>query len=128
MSDVVTSLLEAEARRDVPAMAELLAEDMVFEMPFGEQVTVVEGRQAMTDLLSRFLGGFYAEFTLRDIEVTAAATSGRYFAEYRSTGRVASNGHAYHQRYAAVLEVSDGKVVLWREYFNPLPLRDALAS
>ncbi|MEZ0074166.1 nuclear transport factor 2 family protein [Planotetraspora sp. GP83] len=53
---------------------------------------------------------------------------GRYFAEYRSTGTVAASGYEYRQAYTAYLEVRDGLVTIWREYFNPLPLREALAS
>lgn len=127
MTDIVTELLRAEARRDIATMAALLADDVVFEMPFAEPPTVIRGREDLQKLLEEFLHGFYADFTLHDITVTPAREPGRYYAEYSSTGRVAAKPHEYRQRYAAVFQVRDGKVTTWREYFNPLPLRDALA-
>ncbi|TYB47855.1 nuclear transport factor 2 family protein [Actinomadura chibensis] len=127
MTDIVTDLLRAEARRDVTSMAALLADDVVFEMPFAEPPSSVHGREALQKLLEEFLHGFYTEFTLHDIEVTPAHENGKYFAEYNSTGKAAAKDHEYRQRYAAVFQVHDGKITTWREYFNPLPLRAALA-
>ncbi|MFI9560226.1 nuclear transport factor 2 family protein [Nonomuraea endophytica] len=128
---VVQALLLAEARRDIPAMTALLADDFVFEMPYADPPAELRGRQAMADTLTAFLApgsGFYAEFTFHDIAVHPLKEPGRFFAEYRSVGTVAGSGHVYRQRYAAYLEVRDGLVTLWREYFNPLTLKQALDS
>jgi uncharacterized protein len=128
---VVRALLLAEARRDIPAMAALLADDVVFEMPFADPPAELRGRQAMVDTLTSFLApgsGFYSEFTFHDIAVYPLKEQGCFFAEYRSAGTVAGTGHAYRQRYAAYLEVHDGLVTIWREYFNPLALKQALDS
>ncbi|GAB3159470.1 hypothetical protein GCM10027290_64420 [Micromonospora sonneratiae] len=131
-ADVVRALLDAESRRDIAAMTELVAPDLVFDTPYappGVPATLT-GRDAFGDTLRRFIGvdgGFYRTFELDDIVVHPTAEPGLVFAEYASTGVVAATGHTYTNRYVALFRLVDGKVQLFREYFNPLPLQAALA-
>ena len=127
MTNPALELLQAEARRDTTAIGALLDENVVFEMPFAEPPATIHGREALLEVLDQFLHTFYSEFTFHDIEVTPAAEPGLYFAEYRGIGQVAARPHEYRQQYVAVIKVQDGKVTLWREYFNPIALREALA-
>lgn len=49
-------------------------------------------------------------------------------AEMDSRGIVKQNGYEYTQSYISLLHVFDGRITLWREYFNPIHLQDALDS
>jgi ketosteroid isomerase-like protein len=41
---------------------------------------------------------------------------------------VAQSGHQYRQKYTILFRLSDGRINLWREYLNPIQLREALVS
>lgn len=45
-------------------------------------------------------------------------------AEYHSDSRHLATGVAYSNRYLGILRFRDGKVCYWREYINPLAIRD----
>lgn len=47
-------------------------------------------------------------------------------AEYRSEG-TSRTGRPYRNRYAAFFELTDDGVALWREYFDPTAIAEALA-
>ena len=51
-----------------------------------------------------------------------------FFAEYDGRGVVAQSGYQYRQKYITMFRVSDGRISHWREYLNPLPLQEAIAS
>jgi ketosteroid isomerase-like protein len=44
------------------------------------------------------------------------------------SGEVVATGKPYTQNYIAVLKIEDGKVVLWREYSNPLSVFEAFGD
>jgi uncharacterized protein len=43
-------------------------------------------------------------------------------------GVVAQSGYQYRQKYIILFRVSEGRISHWREYLNPIPLREALVS
>jgi ketosteroid isomerase-like protein len=56
--EIVSRFLEAEAKQDVQGMADVLAENIVFEMPFALPGLPdrVEGKGTVVEFLERFLG------------------------------------------------------------------------
>jgi len=48
--------------------------------------------------------------------------------EFRSTGTFEATGLGYANRYALILRARGGRIVLYREYFNPLALVGAVDS
>jgi uncharacterized protein len=131
--EIVSKFLEAEAKQDVQGMADVLAENIVFEMPFALPGLPdrVEGKGTVVEFLEQFLGkerGFFTGWDLHDIRIYPGGDPDLFFAELAGQGVVAQSGHQYRQKYIILFRVSDGRISHWREYLNPIPLREAIAS
>ncbi|WP_068612522.1 nuclear transport factor 2 family protein [Paenibacillus tuaregi] len=131
--EVVIRFLEAEAKQDVQVMAGLMADDIVYETPFalpGVPERVV-GKETLADMLEQFIGkegGMYATWSIYNIRIYPSYEPGLLTAEMDGQGIVAGSEHLYRQSYISLFRVTDGRISLWREYFNPLALQQALAS
>ena len=67
--EIVSRFLEAEGKQDVQGMADVLAENIVFEMPFALPGLPdrVEGKGTVIEFLEQFLGKEHGMFTGWDI-------------------------------------------------------------
>lgn len=127
-STMLENMLRAIERQDRAGLAALLHPDAVFACPFGPQrPTLTEGREAVLALLGGVFENMFesAVFTLdRHYPCGDPAFA---IAEYHSEVRLRS-GADYANHYITVVELRDGLVVLFREYFNPLALVSTGAS
>jgi len=131
--EIVGRFLEAEAKQDVQGMADVVAENIVFEMPFALPGLPdrVEGKGTLVEFLDRFLGKEHGVFTgwdLHNIRIYPSGDPDLFFAELDGQGVVAKSRYQYRQKYIILARVSDGRISHWREYLNPLPLQEAIAS
>ena len=131
--EIVSRFLEAEAKQDVQGMADVLAEDIVFEMPFALPGLPdrVEGKGTVVEFLEKFLGkehGMFIGWDLHNIRTYPGSDPDLVFAELDGQGVVAQSGYQYRQKYIILFRVSDGRISHWREYLNPIPLQAAIAS
>jgi ketosteroid isomerase-like protein len=131
--EIVSRFLEAEAKQDVQGMADVLAEDIVFEMPFALQGLPdrVEGKGTVVEFLEQFLGkerGMFTGWELSNIRIYPAGDPDLFFTELDGQGVVFQSGYQYRQKYIILFRISDGRISLWREYLNPIPLQEAIAS
>ena len=131
--ETVSRFLETLAKQDVQGMADMLAESIVFEMPFALPGLPdrVEGKRTVVEFLEQFLGkehGIFTGWDLHNIRIYPGGDPDLFVTEYDGQGVVAQNGHQYRQKYITLLRVFDGRIRQWREYLNPLPLQEALAS
>ncbi|TQF69272.1 nuclear transport factor 2 family protein [Rhodococcus spelaei] len=123
---VVRTLIDREATGDVSAILDLVAVDVVFDMPFAPGgAGRIEGAAALGEALTVGIG-MYQEWTMA---LTSAETGGRgvVFAEYTAAART-TTGFDYHQHYIGRFILSGGRITGWREWFNPLSLQAAIAS
>lgn len=131
--EIVSRFLEAEAKQDVQGMAAVLAEDIVFEMPFALPGLPdrVEGKDTVVEFLERFLGkerGMFTGWDLQNIRIYRGGDPNLVFAELDGKGVVVKSGYQYRQKYIILFRISDGRIRHWREYLNPIPLQAAIAS
>ena len=132
--EIVSRFLEAEGKQDVQGMADVLAEDIVFEMPFLNLPGLpnrVEGKGTVVEFLEQFLGkerGMFTGWDLHNIRTYPGSDPDLVFAELDGQGVVAQSGYQYRQKYIILFRVSDGLISHWREYNNPIPLQEAIAS
>ena len=131
--EIVSRFLEAEANQDVQGMADVLAEDVVFEMPFALPGLPdrVEGKGTVVEFLEQFLGkerGMFTDWNIYNIRIYPGGDPDLFFAELDGQGVVAQSGYQYRQKYIILFRVSDGRISHWREYLNPIPLQEAIAS
>ena len=131
--EIVSRFLEAEAKQDVQGMADVLAENIVFEMPFALPGLPdrVEGKGTVVEFLEQFLGkerGMFTDWNIYNIRIYPGGDPDLSFAELDGQGVVAQSGYQYRQKYIILFRVSDGRISHWREYLNPIPLQEAIAS
>jgi len=115
--DFLTSL----ETKDMEAFAAVWAENAVQDMPYAPEgfPRRVEGR----DNLIQHYGGWpevsgTANFT-NELVFYPMEDPTMVFAEWHGVVEIIPTGRVYDQRYGGLFQVVDGKIVLFREYFNP---------
>ena len=131
--EIISKFFEAQAKQDVQGMADVLAENIVFEMPFALPGLPdrIEGKGTVVKFLEQFLGkerGLFTGWDLHNIRIHPGGDPNLFFAELDGQGVVAQSGYQYRQKYIILFRVSDGRISHWREYLNPIPLQEAIAS
>jgi len=100
---------------------DLLAEDVVFDFV----ITVpayprhVVGRADLIELYRGYGSTFFLD-RCYDLTVHHSPSTSSVVLEYSSEGRVVATGEPYGNRYISVAVIKDRKVVLWRDYLDPL--------
>jgi ketosteroid isomerase-like protein len=99
----------------------LLDEGIVMELPFvpSQFPQSIEGREAVLQALA-YIPSAFDFFRLNVHELYECATRDCVICEATAIGRRRGGGSFYQNRYVFVLRFKDGKVVLWREFLNPL--------
>lgn len=131
--EIISRLFEAGTKQDVQGMANVLAENIAFEMPFALPGLPdrVDGKETVAKFLEQFLGkqhGMFIDWDFYNIKIYPGGDPDLFFAEYHGRGVVAKSGYQYLQRYIAMFRVLDGSISHWREYLNPIPLQEAVDS
>ena len=112
-----------------PLTGDLLADDVVIEVPFappGRPVRV-EGKQRWLDLVNPQREGFPLRFDAchtRAVHDTADPST--IVVEYELTATNTVTGRSGSAAFIGVLTVRDGKIAVWREYQNTLAMQQAL--
>lgn len=122
--EVVRELIEKVGRLDVEAALELVADDLVLELPFRSDGGP---RRLVGDAARRFVRAMpklFATLPFHDVVVHGALPSGQVVAEYASDGTTVA-GRSYRNSYVAFFGVRDGRIATWREYFDPTAIAAA---
>lgn len=104
----------------------LWAEDGVLEFPFAPP-----GRKSAyvgkADILAYMkpLGGRIAAQGMDYFRVHPMLDPTTICFEMSVKGAIAETGAPYNQKYVSIIETKDGKITLYREYWNPLVSMDA---
>lgn len=126
---VVDRLLDAVSRLDMAEVGAMFADDGVLELPNradGHPRTIV-GRRDVARFLA-LLPELFEALPLLDRRYYETTDPSVVVVEYRSDGRT-RRGRPYHNRYIAVLRLdADGRVAMWREYFDPNAIAEALET
>ncbi|OON62473.1 hypothetical protein B0920_03165 [Massilia sp. KIM] len=115
---------------DLNAWLQLLAHDAVVEFPYGASLgrsTRYENR-ADIEAHMRSFTGIVGSFKFSDIDITESADGLRAWASFRGEAWVESRRTMYRQDYAAYLVLQDGKIKLYREYWNPCHIAAAFGA
>ena len=120
-TEVVTSSLQLAAAGDFDAYVDLCTEDVVFEFPFAPpgRPRRVEGRENLAAYLGAFPGRI--EFVaLTEFTVHETTDPEVIVVEMRAEGRIRATGEPYEMGYISVVTVRAGRIVRYRDYWNPL--------
>ncbi|MEW9528677.1 nuclear transport factor 2 family protein [Microbispora sp. NPDC049125] len=118
---IVERLLRLTAEGPSEGMADVFAEDAVFEMPFlpPGAPQPEPGREAFRAHLKAAVG--VQEFdSVDDVHIHETADPEVVVAEYRLHGRVVATGKRFASRIVMVARIRAGVIVWSRSYSNPL--------
>jgi ketosteroid isomerase-like protein len=120
MSEVPIAMdfLTALGRLDFDAAASLLDEDAVVELPYVNDGLIVRGRAAILQFLRRSMSKSVPGIVYKLDHAYPSQTAGTVVLEISTQGRTAA-GREYTNRLVGFFEFRLGKIVLFREYFNP---------
>jgi ketosteroid isomerase-like protein len=123
---LATDLMERFGR-DMDDWYDNLHDDIVMELPFGPSVGLparVEGKAACSGVFQIVCQAIQVQFS--DIRVSPMADPNRLLVEY--TGYSEPNGKIYDQVYVSVQEYRDGKMILFREYWNAVTVQQTFGD
>jgi ketosteroid isomerase-like protein len=120
---LIRRLLQCQASRDWAGLAAAFHDDAVFDIPF-----IGEAFRGRDEIVARMRPSLERMDGLRffDLDIRPLAEGGRYVAEFKGSAVVSTTGLPYNQLYIALFEISDGRVLRFREYMDPLVLGVAL--
>lgn len=106
---------------DASSFLEMFAEDGVMEYPFAPagMTTRVEGRNALAAHLKE-LSKSIAFDHIGTITVHPMSDPDAVVLEFEGFGRGVITGEPYEQRYVSIVRMRNGRIVHYRDYWNPL--------
>lgn len=119
-ADLAERFLNALTTRDVDEVMSLWNDDGVMEFPFVPEGSpnTFEGSEAIrTTLASAFVQRPKMRFF--DVKAYQAADANLAFVEFKGD-MLLQSGAPYNNTYIAKVEARDGKLVRFKEFFNPL--------
>lgn len=114
----------AFATTDMEAFLGLMHDEIVMEFPYGASAGLkprLAGRDEIRQGLSAFLASV-PSLRFLDVAVHQTADPDEAFAIYRADATALSTGKPYRQDYVAQFRRRAGKVVYFREWFDPVRL------
>ncbi|KAF4331589.1 hypothetical protein FBEOM_14657 [Fusarium beomiforme] len=107
-------------RVDPQAWRALFAADAVLEMPFAPAhiPRTLKGIDAIAESVTGFFNQFDDEFYINVKKIYRVEDDDAAMAEFSVTATVIPTGKVYNQDYILYLRAENGKIVLYREYFD----------
>jgi ketosteroid isomerase-like protein len=123
--DLIREYLRLAGDPDLEAYLALWAPHGRIEMPYhpDPDARVLDGIDAIRSRAT-LAREWIPQIHNYDIAIRPLLEPGHFVCEYSGRGTTAA-GAPYNNTYCSIAEVRDGKVVLWREYFNPAVRSDA---
>jgi ketosteroid isomerase-like protein len=102
---------------DADQMLTNYTEDTIFELPYADPPSIIEGRENVRAYLKAAFEIF--KFTLEITEVHETLDPDMLVVEYASNGHVTTTGKPYANAYIGVYWFRDGLISKVREFYNP---------
>ncbi len=109
------------------SFVDMVADDVVMEFPYATpgMVTQLKSKAAIAEHLQN-LGGMLAFDRMSEPAVHASTDPDVFVLEFTGHGKGVETGEPYDQDYISVIRLRDGKIVHYRDYWNPLVVLRAL--
>jgi uncharacterized protein len=115
---------------DVKAWSDLLAEDAVVEFPYATALGApsrFEGKPAIYNHMKNAVTQLQ-NWVFTDIREYQTLIANVLFAEFHGEAVFVATGQPYQQDYVVRLETKNGKIIHYREYWNPAPILKLMGS
>lgn len=112
---------------NVEAWANLLAEDVIVEFPYASALGAsqrLEGKQAIYNHVRAAIAQMQ-NLTFTNVRKYLTLNPNVLLAEVHGEAVIATTGRFYQQDYVMRMEIKDGSIVHYREYWNPAPVMNA---
>jgi ketosteroid isomerase-like protein len=128
--EIVERMLRAGREVDIETFVGLMAPDGYVEWPYRPPGVParVQGRTEIRRHLAEAAKAFIRFDEYRNVVIHETADTEVIIVEYEASGTVVPTGAPFQQTVIAVFRVQNGQVQSYRDYINPLPLVEALAS
>jgi uncharacterized protein len=118
VTQVFTSFLSLIVK-DVQALMNLYAEDAVVEYPYAfDTPKRLEGKEVIYNYLKNAVAKLQ-DLRFTNIRAYPTTDSNILWAEVQGEAVIAATGLPYQQEYVMRLEIRNGLIVHYREYWNP---------
>lgn len=126
---LIESYLDAVSSLTVDDIAPLFHTDGRLDIPYAPAgiPRAIEGRAAI-DEFYQALPEMVTPLNFSDYKIWELEEEGEYIAEYRSDSSFRATGAAYRNSYVARVTIRGGKIARFAEYFDPIPLVEALGG
>lgn len=115
---------------DVDALAALLADDVVMELPYAPDGYGKEhrGKDAVVRF-QRAAARSFSQFAMTVDRILATVDPLVVVAEHHGEGVAATTGRPYRNRYVTIFELDqDGRVRRWTEHYDPAAVTAAFGG
>jgi uncharacterized protein len=115
---------------DVQAWSNLLAEGAVVEFPYASALgspSRLEGKLAIYNYMKNAVAQLQ-NWVFTDVREYHTVIPNVLFAEFHGEAVSVATGQPYQQDYVVRLETKAGKIVHYREYWNPVPILEIVGS
>ncbi|MDG4837892.1 nuclear transport factor 2 family protein [Micromonospora sp. WMMD967] len=121
--------MELLLAKDMAGFIALFAEDAVLELPFAPpgQPRRVVGRTELHDYLIDYPALLDVR-EIRDRTVHETRDPEVIVVEFVASGHVVATGRPYELQYIAVLTIRDGRLLRYRDYWDPIAAQELLGG
>lgn len=123
-TQVLTELLSLMSKAS-QTWVDLLAEDAVVEFPYASNTPKrLEGKEAIYNYIKDALVQMQ-DLMFTNIRVYPTTNPNILWAEFRGEAIIVPTDRHYQQDYVIRLETREGKIIHYREYWNPMSVIEA---
>ena len=119
--DMLVSALGDRLDPSAQSFVDRMAEDFVMEFPFARpgMQTRIEGRTAVLAYLMTVGQGVSVD-SVSNVVVHDTTDPDVVILEFDGHGRAVKTGEPYEQRYISVIRTRGGRIVHYKDYWNPI--------
>jgi ketosteroid isomerase-like protein len=128
--EIVEEVLRAGLALDIETVVGLMAPDGYIEWPYRPPGVParLQDRTEIRRHLTETAKGFITFDEYSNVVMHETTDPEVIIVEYEAHGTVVTTGAPFEQTVIAVFRVQNGQILSYRDYINPLPLMEALAS
>ncbi|MGF1675263.1 MAG: nuclear transport factor 2 family protein [Rivularia sp. (in: cyanobacteria)] len=115
---------------DVQAWSDILAEDAIIEFPYAPALgspSRLEGKSAIYNYMKNTVAQLQ-NWVFTDVREYQTLIPNVLFAEFHGEAVFVATGQPYQQDYVMRLETKNGKIIYYREYWNPVAILEITGS